>query len=119
MAKKLFPYITYIDAGSAQVRSDFDNTTLLATNFADVNYTLPDSSLVIMTNKTPDIPFNATVTYNYRILIVEESTDYVFEDLAFDAEMDEEQELDSTVSLNVSVVAADRNVVSVGTVSPS
>jgi hypothetical protein len=119
MAKKQFPYIEYIDAGSAKVSSSFDNLTQLDTNFQDVGYTLPDSILAIKTNSTPDIPFNATVTYDYEMLLLESSTEYVFDDYTADVEFDEEQELNSTIELNVNIVATDKKVVSLGSISPS
>lgn len=117
--KKQFSYIEYIDSGSAQVQSDFDNVSQLEKNFQDVSFTLPPSTLAIKTNETPDIPFNATVTYNYNIMFLENSTDYEFDSLSFDIELNEEQEINNTIELNVSVVVAGTKIVSVGEITPS
>lgn len=119
MAKKQFPYIVYIDAGSAQVSPSFDNLTQLETNFQDVGYTLPDSFLTIRSDSEPGIPFTPDVAYEYSLLIDEASTDYVFDDYSMDIRFGEEQEEGASVKLNVSIVAAGKNVVSVGSVSPS
>ncbi|MFZ5867215.1 MAG: hypothetical protein ACOYXY_15120, partial [Thermodesulfobacteriota bacterium] len=55
IAKKQFSYITYIDENSAQVESGFDNLTRIETNFQDVNYSLPSSTLVIRAQEAPEI----------------------------------------------------------------
>ncbi|MBU0532067.1 hypothetical protein KKB44_01090 [Candidatus Micrarchaeota archaeon] len=114
LIKKQFSYIDYIDAGSAQVASDFDNITQLESNFQDVSYSLPSSQLTIKTNETPNISFNATVSYNYNLLL---ETDYEFENPVITTDLNEEQ--NATVELNISIVALGKKVVSIGKISPS
>ena len=72
LAKKLFPYITYIDTGSAVVDPSFSNMSQVADNFQDANYTLPASSLTVIENSNstlgaPPVPFNATLAYIYGV----------------------------------------------------
>lgn len=117
MVKKQFPYVEYIDAGSATLSKDFDNLTKLQSNFQDVSYTLPDSVLIIRTNETPDLAFDAEVTYVYLLEL--QGTDYAFPEPVLAISFDEEQEVNDTVALNMTVLSVEKNVVSISSVSPS
>jgi hypothetical protein len=75
VAKKQFPYVVYIDPNSAMVEGSFSNSSQVALNFQDANYTLPPSFLDIVSNSTeseaPPVPFNATLRYSYFIRLVD------------------------------------------------
>lgn len=116
VAKKQFPYITYIDAYSAMVASGFDNTTQIQSNFQDVPLTLPPSTLEIMTNQTPDLPFDSTVSYSYAMSLPEDSG-YEFEELSFTVETDKEYEINSTVKISIDALAAGNRIISVSGIS--
>ena len=113
ITKKSFPYITYIDAGSAQVLSDFDNLTQVQSNFQDVSFTLPPSTLEITTNQTPELAFDSAVSYSYTVSVPENATTYEFEELSFIVDSEEEYETGSTVTLTINGLAAGNKVVSV------
>ncbi len=113
MAKKQFPYITYIDQGSASVDPSFSNVTQFATNFADVNYTLPPSSLTIQTNETPALPFNASVTYSYDLVLDQNGSSYTFPTGSFFVDSDHELPINSTIGLNMTVVALGNKVLAI------
>ncbi|MBD3209832.1 hypothetical protein GF318_00440 [Candidatus Micrarchaeota archaeon] len=117
MVKKQFPYVEYIDAYGAQLSGDFDNLTRLESNFQDVGYSVPDSILVIRSNETPDIGFNGTVVYNYDLAFLEEN--YTFQDPVVAMDLEQEKELNSTVTLNMTVLSIGNNVISMEQVSPS
>ena len=117
ITKKRFPYITYIDASSAQVVSGFDNITQIQSNFQDVSITLPPSTLELTTNQTPDLPFDSTVHYSYTVSMLENSTAYEFEDLSFTADTDKEYEINSTVKVTINALAVGNKIVSVEGVS--
>ncbi len=113
MAKKQFPYISYIDQGSASVDPSFSNATQLAINFADVNYTLPPSRLTIQTNQTPPIPFNSSVTYTYDLVLNQSGSAYVFPGGSFFVDTDHQLPINSTISLNISAVALGDKILAV------
>jgi len=117
ITKNQLSYVEYIDSTSAQLSPDFDNITKLQTDFIGINYTAPSSSLTIKTNETPDINFTADVLYSYDLELLE--GDYTFKDSVLTVDMYEEQEIGSTVKLNISITAIGANVVSVGKISPS
>ncbi len=114
MAKKQFQYITYIDAGSAQVLSDFDNKSQVLINFQDTNVTFPDSILKIRTNETPDIDYDGSVTYSYTLaLTAPEGYELSQESLVFQSE----EELDDTVLLDAEALVAGGRIISLQSVS--
>jgi hypothetical protein len=117
MVKKQFPYVTYIDTGSAQVEPSFSNATLVALNFADTQYALPDSTLTIMTNETPDLPFDPAVDYTYE-LVLSNDTNYTFPVSSFLVDSNLELPLNSTITMNMSVVALGDKVLAIKSVSP-
>jgi hypothetical protein len=117
MVKRQFPYITYIDSGSAQVQPSFDNVTELQINFADAPYTLPPSLLTILANETPDLEFAPdSVRYRYTLSLVDSSYDFgAF--VPLEVEGSESYELNSTLKLNVSALALGDRIISVRRVS--
>lgn len=117
MVKKQFPYITYIDASSAQVEPSFTNVSEIALNFQDVNYTLPASTLVITTMETPDLPFNGTVAYSYRLDLSNSSSQYDFGSIPLVFQTDKEHAVDETLALNVTALVIGDKVVSLKSVS--
>ncbi len=70
MVKKQFPYITYIDANSAQISSAFDNRSQVEANFADVSVIFPSSILTIESDDNSTLPFNYSVLYSYNVTLV-------------------------------------------------
>lgn len=115
MAKKMFPYVVFIDAGSATVEPGFVNVTQLAINFQDTPYELPPSALRIVTNETPDIPFNATVRYSYTLGAGNET--YDFGALPLVLESDRELEVNGTVNVDVDAVAIGNRILAIKGVS--
>ncbi len=115
LIKKQFPYILYIDSGSAQVEPSFDNATLLQSNFADTPYTLPPSILTITTNETPELNFTSSVKYLYGLAI--QGTQYDFGDTRMVVESYKPYDINSTIELNISALVLGDRVVSVKRVS--
>jgi hypothetical protein len=109
--KKMFPYIVYIDASSAQVSPSFDNITQIRTNFQDTPFTLPDSKLTIQTNRSLDLPFNSTVEYNYVFKL--QNPAYKFDNETITLNTLREYDLNSTVGLNLSVLVLGDKVISI------
>jgi len=70
MIKKQFPYITYIDANSAQILATFDNRSQLEDNFADVSVIFPNSILTVESDDNPALPFNHTMLYSYNVTLL-------------------------------------------------
>ncbi|MFN7990924.1 MAG: hypothetical protein U0R44_02075 [Candidatus Micrarchaeia archaeon] len=117
LVKKKFPYISYIDASSAQVSPGFNNISLIAENFADTPFTLPPSRLTITTNKTLSLPFNGTVLYNYVLALNQSSTRYIFPSGSFFIQSEKELRENSTIRMNVSAVGIGDRIISVKRVS--
>ncbi|MFH0738062.1 MAG: hypothetical protein V1827_05260 [Candidatus Micrarchaeota archaeon] len=116
MAKKQFPYIVYIDAGSAQVEPSFDNLTQLGSNFQDTPFTLPDSSLTIKSMEAPDWTYTPeTSTYQYTLRLVDPPYEMGSDTLSF--ETDERLDEDASVQLNMSLLVLGDRVISVKRVS--
>jgi hypothetical protein len=116
IGKKTFTYIVYIDQGSAQVDSDFDNVSQVSLNFQDVQFELPPSKLLISTNQTPDIPFNATVMYSYAIALGN-TTPYDFGNQSLVVETGREYGLNDSIQVDVSALALGNKIISVRSVS--
>jgi len=114
MAKKNLPFITYIDANSAQVTASFDNATQLALSLSDANYTLPPSTLVLRTNGTPDLPYSSTVSYSYTFSLVNASG--VF-DASYSFTTSKEYQLNTPQKLEADVVLSGGQIISVRSVS--
>ena len=112
MAKKAFPYVTFISADSATVEKDFSNITELETNFADTPYTLPPSTLRITANETPDIPFNATVRYRYMV-----STNSTYDFGDFTMESDKQYSAGDSVKVGVQATTLGNRILSITSVS--
>ncbi len=112
--KKQYQYITYIDAGSAQILSGFDNKSQVLIDFQDTDVAFPDSILTIKTNGTPDIDYEGTVTYSYTLhLTVPEGYEMDDPSLAFSSE----EELDETLVLDIEALVAGSRIISVESVS--
>ncbi|MEW6722725.1 MAG: hypothetical protein AB1324_05675 [Candidatus Micrarchaeota archaeon] len=111
LAKKQFPYVTYIDASSAAVEPGFTNTSQLALNFADTNYTLPPSTLTIESETDPGLPYEPSVVRYYSIAPDWGEYEYGGGPLVFGSS--EELEINSTMKLNVSALAVGKKIVSV------
>jgi len=126
MAKKGFDYIRYVDPGSALVEPGFSNTTQLALNFKDVNYTLPPSKLVIKANASlagegePDVPFNASVLYSYTLLLNDggsAGTGYDFGSAPLSLQADREYADNQSVNVSISAIALGNKIILVRSVS--
>ncbi|MFH0884432.1 MAG: hypothetical protein V1861_01860 [Candidatus Micrarchaeota archaeon] len=115
MTKKQFPYIVYIDAGSAQVEQTFSNVTELQTNFADTPFTLPDSILTITTNETPELNFTGSVTYRYTLSPINSSYDFGPDQIVVEGAT--HYDINSTVQLNISALALGDKILSIKRVS--
>jgi hypothetical protein len=116
--KKQLPYIVYIDSGSAKVEQSFTNTSLIAADFNDTNYTLPASALVITTNSSmedPFLPYNATVSFTYLVMLQNPAYDFGSAPLAI--ETDKEYADNASVVLDISAVALGNKVILVKSVS--
>ncbi len=112
LAKKQFPYITYIDANSAQVLGSFDNKTQVLVNFQDTNVTFPSSMLV--TNETLELPYAKSVFYTYNLSLTPPQ-DYSspMDNLLYQTS----QELNGTLTLQVSTLVAGKSIISIESVS--
>ncbi len=112
LAKKQFPYITYIDANSAQVTSSFDNKTQVLVNFQDTNVTFPPSTL--STNESIDLPYQKQVFYTYNLSLTPPD-DYTSprDSLLYQTS----EELNGTLSLQVNALVAGKSIISIESVS--
>ncbi len=111
LAKKQFPYVTYIDSGSMQVLPSFDNLTALEENFADTPFTLPPSRLAISSGQQPEIPFVPEVSYRYTLRIGE--SPYDFGDGMMALESRDSFPPNETLKINMSLVVLGDRVISV------
>ncbi len=115
--KKQLPYIAYIGPDSAIVEPSFSNASLVADDFNDTNYTLPDSPLVITTNSSsvPDVPFNATVGYTYSIML--QNSTYDFGSAPLTIVTDKQYADNESVGVDISAVALGDQVIQIKSVS--
>ncbi len=116
LAKKVFPYLIYIDASSAEVVPEFSNSSQVLLNFEDTNVTFPSSLLEIKTNETPDLSFDYTVRYTYLLTLPQTLNGYELGNISFLGETATMHELNTTMPLNVTIIAIGNKVISV---SPS
>jgi hypothetical protein len=117
LAKKLFPYIVYIDTGSALVEPGFSDATQVALNFADVNYTLPPSKLTVYTNSS-DAPlpdFDAAMLYRYEIEMDASGFDFGSAPLVLSTSKEFSQ--GQTVKVRISAVALGNKIILIRSVS--
>ncbi|MBU0590642.1 hypothetical protein KKF81_02680 [Candidatus Micrarchaeota archaeon] len=117
MAKKVFPYIYYIDTKSAQVAPDFDNLSKVELNFQDVSIVLPDSSLTLFTDQTPDTSFEYSVEYVYEIILMPDSTDYTLHKFDYSLTTNRSYEVNGTLNVTVSGVASGKELISMRKIS--
>jgi len=118
--KKQLPYITYIDQGSALVEQSFSNSSMLAKDFNDTNYTLLDSRLVITANSSttedPSLPYDATIRFTYSIMLQNQSR-YDFGNAPLIVETDKQYSENASVKVDISAVALGDKVTIVRSVS--
>ncbi len=111
--KKQLPYITYIGPDSADVEQSFTDANLVAQDFNDTNYTLPDSQLVIIANSSlgedPAVPFNATVTYTYSVAL--QNSTYDFGTIPLTVVSDKEYADNQSVAVDISAVSLGDKVI--------
>ena len=112
MAKKQFPYITYIDANSAQVLSSFDNKTQVLVNFQDANVSFPSS--VLVTDEALDLPYPNVTYYTYNLsLTAPEGYTSPKDSLLYQTK----ETLNGTLDLQVSALVAGKSIISIESVS--
>ncbi|MFH1520384.1 MAG: hypothetical protein ABID61_01940 [Candidatus Micrarchaeota archaeon] len=114
LLKKNSPFITYIDANSAQVESSFDDLEQLNSTFQGIGFVLPSSNLVITTNTTPDLQYNSTVVYNYIVTL---NSTYTFEQDSFLITSSTPYEDGSDIKVSIDVLAMGNRVLSIKHVS--
>jgi hypothetical protein len=112
VTKKQFSYITYIDENSAMVMPNFINKSKVLMNFQDVNLTFPSSTYT--TNESLGLPFNHTIMYEYDIKF-EAPEGYLLGEKTISLKSPEE--LNDTITLNVSAVVIGNNIISFESVS--
>jgi hypothetical protein len=115
LTKKQFPYIVYIDANSAQVEPSFSNLTMLQTNFGDTPFSLPDSTLTITANETPELNYTGSVTYRYTLSPLDSPYDFGSDPIVVEGAT--RYGINSTVQLNISAIALGNRILSVKRVS--
>lgn len=112
LAKKQFPYITYIDANSAQVVGSFDNKSQVLSNFQDANVTFPPSTLV--SNDSLDLPYPSAVLYTYNLsLTPPEGYTSPQNSILYQTT----DELNGTMALQVSALVAGGSIITIEEVS--
>jgi hypothetical protein len=109
--KKQRSYVIYIDSQSAQLDTNFDSAAQLNLDFADTPFTLPPSKLVIVTNGTPDLPFEPAVRHSYVIVPLGE--DYDFGDKPLLIESEKEFGINSTITVNITALVLNEKVISI------
>lgn len=120
-ARKSLPYITYIDAGSAEVAPNFTSTDGVAGDFADVNVTFLPSALVIRAPSVPELKgrdggsldYAPSISYSYVLRLPGTVGGYDIGDVAFEKQTGSPLELNSTVQVNVTILALGSKVLSV------
>jgi hypothetical protein len=120
VAKKAFPYITYIDTSSAMVEASFTNASQVAINFQDANYTLPASVLTITMNSSgdepPELKFEPDTAYTYELALADPGG-YDFGALPLRVESRNELSAGTHVQAQISAIALGNKVIMVRSVS--
>lgn len=112
LAKKQFPYITYIDANSAQVLGSFDNKSQVLVNFQDANVTFPSSTLI--SNESLELPYASDVFYTYNLsLKAPDGYTSPLESILYQTS----DELNGTMALQVSALVAGGSIITIEEVS--
>jgi hypothetical protein len=128
--KKLLPYVTFIDTGSAEVSPAFSDEAAVRADFQETNVTFPPSTLTVVGNifsptrypelfapKPNEVALNYTpssVSFAYVFVLHESAGGYVLgNETSFTIDTRNPLELNSTVPLNVTVLAIGNKVLSV------
>jgi len=113
VAKRSLPYVVYIDANTAQVSPELDNSTQVMADFEGIDVVFPQSTLTILTNDTPaELPYNSTVRYSYVVGLPETIEGYDAGVSTLVMESDVAYELNSTTEIEISGLAMGNKLVS-------
>ena len=113
LAKKKLPYITYIDANTAEVSPDFTDLVAVITDFPQTNVTFPSSTLIVIANETPDIVFNYTALFSYKVSLPKEISGYSLDTTQMVMVFPEKHVDGENVSLTISGLAVGNRLLSV------
>ncbi len=124
LLKKQLPYISYIDTASAEVSPDFTDMGAIGKDFAGTNVTFRPSTLTVTGNATPALmglggaalDYAPAIRYAYVLGLPASAGGYDLGNAtSFTMETSAPLEINSTVPLNVTVLAMGTNVLSVTT----
>lgn len=115
LAKKQLPYITFIDPASAEAAANFSDEAAVRKDFAATNVTFPVSTLVVTARKFPDLGnYTPAVRYSYIIGLPESAGGYSLGNAtSFTMETVSPLDVNSTVPMNVTILAIGPSVLSV------
>lgn len=121
IAKRALPYITYIDASSAEVSPSFRDENSLRADFAETNVTFRPSVLTVTGPEFPGLRgaggvalnYTPSVRYEYVLILPQAVGGYDIGSRNFTTSTPAPLEVSSTVPLNVTVVALGDRVLSV------
>lgn len=128
VAKKKLPYITYIDAGSAEVSPEFTNTANITADFNGSAITFLPSTLKVRSAGIPSLwdgsgqfrvalNYTPSISYSYVIALPQEAGGYELGNASFVVESASALELNSTLPVDVGIVALGGKVLSIRDVS--
>jgi hypothetical protein len=109
--KRQIFYVTFIDSTSAQVSSDFDDLTQLTINFQDVQYALPPSKLIVVSESAPMLPYNYTVDYSYMLRLNDSRIDPSLSLL--DIKSQREFQVNESLKVNVTALSMGNKIISI------
>jgi len=127
ISRKSLPYITFIDTASAEVSPDYANVSSVRLDFAGTNVTFPDSTLTVTGASAPELTdldgsapgYEPDVSYAYVLALPGRAGGFdLGNDTSFIIRSPRQLELNSTVPLNVTVLAIGNNVLSVAVRQP-
>jgi hypothetical protein len=112
--KKALPYVTFISPASAEVSPDFTNVSAVRGDFPETDVSFPGSTLTVIGKEAPGLAMEpSTVRYAYVLILPQSAGGYDLGNRTFVIEAQQPLEINSTVPLNVTVVAIGTNVLSV------
>lgn len=121
LGKRALPYITYIDAGSAEVAPSFTDENSLRADFPETNVTFRPSVLTVTGPGFPGLRgtggvalnYTPSVRYDYVLLLPQTVGGYDVGSRTFTTSAAAPLEINSTVPLNVTLLALGGKVLSV------
>jgi hypothetical protein len=121
IARRALPYITYIDAGSAEVSPAFGDEAGLRADFPETNVSFRPSVLAVTAPAMPDLRgtggaalnYTPSASYSYVLALPQSVGGYDIGNMTFVTVVTAPLEVGSTVPLNVTILSIGDKVLSV------